>query len=115
MKHEMKLQPKYYDYILNGTKRIELRLNDEKRKLIKKGDIIKFIKEPELVESFECVVIDLLNFDSFEELFSEYDIELLADKSMTKEELLRALEIFYTKDKQKDYGVLGIKIDLIKK
>ena len=29
MIHEMKLQPKYFNYILNGTKRIELRLNDE--------------------------------------------------------------------------------------
>lgn len=113
MKHEMKLQAKYYDYILNGTKRIELRLNDEKRQKIKKGDIIKFIKDPELVESFECVVIDLLKFNSFEELFSKYDIELLADKLMTKEELLNVLENFYTKDKQKEYGVLGIKVDLI--
>jgi ASCH domain len=32
MTHEMKLQPKYFDYILNGTKRIEIRLNDEKKK-----------------------------------------------------------------------------------
>ena len=31
MIHVMKLQPKYYDYILTGTKRIEIRLNDEKR------------------------------------------------------------------------------------
>lgn len=30
--HNMKLQEKYYNYILNGTKRIELRLYDEKRK-----------------------------------------------------------------------------------
>ena len=36
MIHEMKLQPKYYDYILNGTKRIEIRLNDEKRKQIRR-------------------------------------------------------------------------------
>ena len=32
MIHEMKLQSRYYDYILNGTKRIEIRLNDEKRR-----------------------------------------------------------------------------------
>lgn len=35
MNHKMKLQPKYYDFILNGTKRIEIRLNDEKRRIIK--------------------------------------------------------------------------------
>lgn len=31
MEHVLKLQPKYFDYINNGTKRIELRLYDEKR------------------------------------------------------------------------------------
>ncbi len=31
MEHKMKLKPEYYDFILNGTKRIEIRLNDEKR------------------------------------------------------------------------------------
>lgn len=34
MEHIMKLQPDYFNYILNGTKRIELRLNDEKRSQI---------------------------------------------------------------------------------
>ena len=46
MEHEMKLQPEYFDFILNGTKRIEIRLNDEKRQQIKIGDTIKFSKEP---------------------------------------------------------------------
>lgn len=44
MLHKMKLQPKYFDYIQNGTKRIELRLNDEKRSIIQLGDEIKFLK-----------------------------------------------------------------------
>lgn len=29
MEDEMKLQPEYYNFILNGTKRIEIRLFDE--------------------------------------------------------------------------------------
>ena len=44
MIHEMKLQPEYFNFILNGTKRIEIRLNDEKRQNIKLGDKIKFLK-----------------------------------------------------------------------
>lgn len=47
MEHEMKLQPEYYNFILNGTKRIEIRLFDEKRQQIKIGDTIKILKEPE--------------------------------------------------------------------
>lgn len=113
MEHELKLQPKYYNFILNGTKRIEIRLYDEKRQKIKVGDTIKFLKEPELKESFKVKVVELLRYDSFEDLFNDYDISVLADKSMTKEELLKDLETFYTKEKQQEYGVLGIRIELI--
>ena len=42
--HLMNLQPKYFDFIKDGTKRIELRLYDEKRRQIQLGDIIEFSK-----------------------------------------------------------------------
>jgi len=109
----MKLQPKYYDFIINGTKRMEIRLNDEKRQLIKIGDIIKFRKEPELIESFKVKVVGLLKYNSFEDMFKDFEISILSDNSMTKEQLMSVLERFYTKEEQKQYGVLGIRIELI--
>ena len=113
MKHKMKLQPEYYNFILNGTKRIEIRLFDEKRQQIKIGDIIKFLKEPELNESFNAKVIGLLRYNSFKDMFKDCDISILSDKSMTKEELIDVLEQFYTKEKQEKYGILGIRFELI--
>ena len=113
MEHEMKLQPKYYNYILTGTKRIEIRLYDKKRQQIKIGDIIKFLKEPELKESFNAKVIGLLRYNSFGEMFEDFDISILSDGSMTKDELISVLEQFYTKEKQEKYGVLGIRIKII--
>ena len=113
MEHEMKLQPEYYNFILNGTKRIEIRLYDEKRQQIKIGDVIKFLKEPELNDSFNAKVIGLLRYNSFEEMFKDFDISILSDESMTKDELISVLEQFYTKEKQEKYGVLGIRIELI--
>ena len=113
MIHEMKLQPEYYNFILNGTKRIEIRLYDEKRQSIKLGDTIKFLKEPELSESFNAKVIGLLRYNSFKDMFKDFDISILSDKSMTKEELIKVLEQFYTKEKQEQYGVLGIRVELI--
>lgn len=114
MIHEMKLQPKYFNYILNGTKRIELRLNDEKRQTIKVGDTIKFLKEPNLDEFFLVKVIELIKYNSFLEMFNDYDISILSDNGMSKEELLNDLEKFYTKEKQQTYGVLGIRFELIR-
>jgi ASC-1-like (ASCH) protein len=113
MKHEMKIQPKYYNFMLNGTKRIEIRIFDEKRQQIKIGDTIKFLKEPDLKESFDTRVIGLLRYNSFEDMFKDFDISILADKTMTKKELINVLEQFYTKEKEKNFGVLGIRIELI--
>ncbi len=113
MKYEMKLQPEYYNFILNGTKRIEIRLNDKKRQQIKIGDTIKFLKEPELKEFFEAKVIALLKYNTFEDMFKDFDISILSDISMTKDKLIKDLEQFYPKEEQDKYGVLGIKIELI--
>lgn len=43
----------------------------------------------------------------------DFDISVLSDKSMTKEQLINGLEQFYTKEKQEQYGVLGIRIEPI--
>ena len=113
MEHILKLQPKYYDYINKGTKRIELRLYDEKRQKINIGDTIVFEKEPELEITMKVKVIGLLRYNTFDDLFENFDIEMLADKSMTKQELLNVLEEFYTPEKQKQYGIVGIQIEKI--
>lgn len=100
-------------FYIEWYKKIEIRLYDEKRQSIKLGDTIKFLKEPELSESFNAKVTGLLRYNSFKDMFKDFDISILSDKSMTKEELIKVLEQFYTKEKQEQYGVLGIRIELI--
>lgn len=107
----MGLQPKYFNFIKNGTKRIELRLYDEKRQAIQLGDMISFSNDSG--ETVNARVIGLLRYQNFDQLFNDFDISVLADKSMTKPELRTALEEFYTKEKQSKYGVIGIRIELI--
>ena len=107
----MSLQPKYFDFIKDGTKRIELRLYDEKRQSIQLGDIIEFAKSND--EKFKAEVIGLLRYNSFADLFEDFDISILADNSMTKQELLEVLGEFYSEEKQAEFGVIGIRIKLI--
>ena len=111
MLYRMKLQPDHFGYMKNGTKRIELRLNDEKRKTIQLGDEIEFLKEPKCEDIFKVKVIGLLRYENFSDLIKDFDIKILADRSITKEELLSELKKFYTIEKQKEYGVLGIRIE----
>ena len=109
--HEMNLQPKYFDFMKDGTKRIELRLYDEKQSQIELGDLIEFSKSEN--DKLKAEVIGLLRYNSFEDLFEDFDISILADASMTKEELLNALSEFYTPEKQAEYGVVGIRLRIL--
>ena len=109
--HQMNLQSKYFDFIKKGTKRIELRLYDEKRQQIKLGDSIEFSKSEN--EKFKVRVIGLLRYETFSDLFNDFNISVLADQSMTKQELLNVLQEFYTPEKQAQYGVLGIRLELL--
>ncbi len=109
MIHKMNLQDKYFDFIKNGTKRIELRLNDEKRQRIEISDLIEFSNEK---DKFTAKVVGLLKYQDFKTLFNDFEIEILADKTMTKEELLDVLSEFYTPEKQEKFGVLGIRVEL---
>lgn len=111
MTHELQLLPKYYNFIKDGTKRIELRLYDEKRSTINMGDVIQFSKSDN--DKFSAKVIGLLRYASFTELFNDFEINILADSSMTKLELSSDLDGFYSKADQDKYGVIGIRIELI--
>lgn len=108
--HKMNLQDRYFDYIQHGTKRIELRLNDEKRRLIQLSDQIEFTNSRS--ETLLTEVIGLLKYQSFDQLCADLPIELLADASMTKDELLQVLGEFYSTEQQQEYGVLGIRLKL---
>lgn len=58
-------------------------------------------------------MIGLLRYKSFADLFEDFDISILADSSMTKQELLEVLGEFYSEEKQAEFGVIGIRIKLI--
>lgn len=109
----MKLQAKYFDFMFRGTKRIEIRLNDEKRQLIKIGDIIEFERFSELNDSFKTRVVELIRYNNFDELVKHFDISILADKSMAKSELINELIQFYPEEKQQKYEILAIRIELM--
>ena len=109
--HEMNLQPKYFDFMKDGTKRFELRLYDEKRSQIELGDVIEFSKSEN--DKLKAEVVGLLRYNSFKDLFEDFDISILADASMTKDELLGVLSEFYAPEKQSEYGVVGIRLKIL--
>ena len=110
MNYAFNIRKKYFDLIKNKEKSIELRLYDEKRKLIKINDIITFINN-ETKEELKAKVINLYKAKNFEELSQMINIEKAGFKTL--EELIINISEFYTDEKINSYGVLGIEIELL--
>lgn len=109
----MRLHPQYFDYIKNGTKRVECRVYDDKRRNIKVGDTIKFLKRPECTEELNTTITDLKIYKSFDDAFKNYSEEELADKKLSKEKIKKDLEIYYSPEEQEKYGVVCIEFKII--
>ena len=109
MLHKMKLNESPFERIKNGTKTIEFRLFDEKRQQIKIGDKIEFSKLPNLQKKLLVDVVELYREDNFENLFRKLYNNEEEIKRKTK-----SMYNYYLPEKEKEYGVLGIKIKLIK-
>ena len=108
MIHKMKLQESPFERIKNGTKTVEFRLYDEKRRKIKIGDQIEFSKLPDLQETILVDVLDLYREDTFENLFKK-----LFDDDEEIKRKTSAMYQYYSHDEEKQDGVVGIKISLI--
>ena len=112
--HKMKLRSKYFDFIKNGSKKIEVRLNDEKRRGISVGDQITFEELTDENPRYLTVkVVDLYHEKTFNDLLDKFDVSLFADKNATKADLSEVLNEIYSIEEQNKYGVLGIKIEVI--
>ncbi len=109
--HEMRLHNSPFNLIKSGTKTIELRLNDEKRSLIKVGDKIEFTNRV-TEEKIVVEVINLHKYNSFSELYKHFDKVSMGYRE-DEEADPKDMEQYYSKDEQDKYGVLGIEIKLI--
>lgn len=112
--HVMNLTPAPMQEIRTGNKTIELRLNDEKRKQISVGDTIKFINTEDSNDTLRVKVVDLFLFSSFAEL---YDNLPLLNCGYNEDNITTAspedMEMYYSREKQNKYGVVGIEISLL--
>ncbi len=111
MRHTLGVQAKYYDLIRSGEKIFEGRLNDEKRRQIAIGDIITIKKDPERVESFDVRVVDKICFANFYDMAKSLGCDGLGFKGLSAEQVAEIYREFYSNDKQKEFGVVAIKVE----
>ena len=111
MTHKMKLNNEPFINIKNGTKTIELRLNDEKRKLLKINDLIEFTNR-DTNEKLLVKIKGLHHYQSFSELYKHFD-KISLGYSENEYASPKDMEKYYPKEEEKQYGVLGIEIKKI--
>lgn len=108
--HTLSVQPDIYQKIVSGVKTIEIRLNDEKRQLLKVGDPLIIQKEPDRYENLRATITDLITANSFKELLKVAKVKDCGFDS--EQECLETLRKFYSEESEKYYGVVGIKIKI---
>jgi len=114
MIHHMKLHAGPFSMIQSGRKTIELRLYDEKRRQIRVGDILVFTHSDDGAQTVTARVKALHVFPDFAALYAALPLdqcgylpEELADASPAD------MNVYYSAEKQAQFGVVGIEIALV--
>ncbi len=111
MTYYMKLDNSHFEKMIVGTKTIEMRLWDEKRRELRIGDTIVFSDNSNEGREIEVEVTAIHLFDTFKELYNSLS---LSKCGYAESEIHLAdpsdMERYYSLEKQLEYGVVGIEI-----
>ena len=112
MVYEMKLNERPFEKISAGEKTVELRLYDDKRRRLNPGDYIVFNHMTDDTKHIAVKIRALYRYESFEDLFSDIDpYKCGNDKETTPKEAAECMRKYYSKERERILGVLGIKIE----
>lgn len=110
--HNMQLADAPFRAIKSGTKTVEMRLNDERRRGILAGDLILFTHRDN-GDTMLARVVSKTAYNSFHELYLCYDKQEIG---YTEHEIPDPSDMlmYYTEADIARYGALAIRIELIK-
>ena len=110
--HYMSLNKEAFEQIKKGEKTVEIRLFDEKRRLVQVGDIIYFSLLGDLAQKIKTKVLALHPFSNFSALFSTDLLEKGGFAGYTIAESVECMYTYYLPENEEKYGVLGIEIKI---
>lgn len=111
MKHYMHLNNEPFEKIKKGTKTIEMRVYDEKRRGMHKGDTIE-IENRTTGEIMNVEIVNMYQFSSFADIYSRWDKVALGyeENEVAKPE---DMEQYYPREELDKNGVVAIEIKVI--
>ena len=116
MIHNMKINDSAFQRMNNGTKVREYRINNEKRRKVKIGDIIEFHKISNPKDIIEMKVNDIKTYKTIKDAIKEYFDK---DFSSRHKDIDSTVQSFYdkgfvTKEEEEKYGMVIFHIGKIK-
>lgn len=108
----MKLYESSFNDLKTGKKKREYRLNDDKRKLVRIGDTIKFLKLPNLDEEFIVDVKNIEAFDNWHDCYSKYYDEDFKNRYDSVDAVVQDTYGggYYTKEESEENGIVVFSI-----
>ena len=113
MEMKVHLHSDVFDIVKAGDKNVEARLYDDKRKQLKVGDTLIFLRRPLEEDKIVAKVTDLVRYKSFSELVEHYEMKRLYLDGYTKEMYLNEMSRFYAEEEQAVDGVLAICFEVL--
>lgn len=109
----MRLDAGPFGQVKSGAKRFEIRLNDEKRRLLAVGDRVTFWNKDEPADEVTLTVADLIVRPNFIELFRAAAPELGGwPHGTTSEEAAADMRKFYEDADERRWGAVAIRLTL---
>lgn len=113
MHYEMKLYDEYFELVRKKIKKYEIRLNDEKRKVIEKGDTINFSNYSFPNKYITVVVKEKQYFHSFEDILNYTPLNSIGFLGESIESALDKIYKIYNENEERKLGVILLKIEPI--
>jgi len=109
----MSLQRPSFDRVASGSKTVECRLYDEKRRAVKVGDriVFKCLSSGEPGESVTMRVTEIARYPDFESMVAEIPPGSFGHASAS--DVLKEMGQFYSLDDQRRNGVVGMRIERV--
>jgi len=113
MEHKMALYETPFHSIKSERKKVEVRLNDEKRRKVKVGDKITFTKIPGETETLTVEVTELKKYPTFREMYEKIPVSDFDTIGDSIDQMVNNTYEIYSREQEEKWGTLAICIKMI--
>lgn len=101
-----------FEKINADVKTVEMRLFDQKRQRMSLGDLVVFERRPDMDHSCRKEISGLLRYRTFADLVADVPERLLGyPDGYDKSRIIDNLRRIYSREDEKKYGVVGIRLE----